>query len=31
VLGWQPLHGTIEEMIGSAWEWLQKHPAGYAE
>jgi UDP-glucose 4-epimerase len=20
-LGWQPRHGTIEEMIGSAWEW----------
>ena len=31
VLGWQPLHGTIEEMIGSAWEWRQKHPGGYAE
>jgi UDP-glucose 4-epimerase len=31
VLGWQPLHGTIEEMIGSAWEWRQKHPNGHAE
>ena len=31
VLGWQPIHGTIEEMIGSAWEWRQKHPDGYAE
>jgi UDP-glucose 4-epimerase len=31
VLGWRPIHGTIEEMIGSAWEWRQKHPDGYAE
>jgi UDP-glucose 4-epimerase len=31
ILGWQPLRGTIEEMIGSAWEWLRKHPGGYAE
>jgi UDP-glucose 4-epimerase len=31
VLGWEPLHGTLEDMIGSAWEWRQKHPAGYAE
>ncbi|HEY5487572.1 MAG TPA: UDP-glucose 4-epimerase GalE [Candidatus Limnocylindrales bacterium] len=31
VLAWEPLHGTIEEMIGSAWEWRQKHPGGYAE
>ena len=30
-LGWQPSHGTIEEMIGSAWEWRRAHPAGYAE
>jgi UDP-glucose 4-epimerase len=31
VLGWQPLHGSIDEMIGSACEWRQKHSAGYAE
>ena len=30
-LGWTPRHGTIEEMIGSAWEWRRAHPAGYAE
>ena len=30
-LGWQPSHGTIEEMIGSAWEWRRAHPAGYVE
>jgi UDP-glucose-4-epimerase GalE len=31
VLGWQPRHGTIEEMIGSAWQWRRAHPRGYAE
>jgi UDP-glucose 4-epimerase len=29
ILGWQPRHGTIEEMIGSAWEWRRTHPNGY--
>jgi UDP-glucose 4-epimerase len=29
-LGWQPKHGAIEEIIGSAWEWRLAHPAGYA-
>jgi UDP-glucose 4-epimerase len=28
-LGWTPRHGTIEEMIGSAWEWRRTNPAGY--
>jgi UDP-glucose 4-epimerase len=28
-LGWRPRHGTIEEMIGSAWEWRRAHPDGY--
>jgi UDP-glucose 4-epimerase len=31
VLGWKPRHGTIEEIVGSAWEWRVAHPAGYAE
>jgi UDP-glucose 4-epimerase len=31
VLGWQARHGTIEEMIGSAWRWRLAHPGGYAE
>ena len=30
-LGWTPSRGTIEEMIGSAWEWRRAHPAGFAE
>ncbi len=30
-LGWRPRHPTLEEMIGSAWEWRRRHPAGYAD
>lgn len=28
-LGWSPKRSTMEEMIGSAWEWMQRHPNGY--
>lgn len=31
LLGWAPRHGSLEEMIGSAWEWRQRHPEGYAD
>ncbi len=31
MLGWQPRHGTLDEMIGSAWRWHQAHPQGYSE
>jgi UDP-glucose 4-epimerase len=31
MLGWQPRHGTLDEMIGSAWRWHQAHPQGYRE
>lgn len=31
VLGWQPHHGTLEAMLGSAWAWRRAHPRGYAE
>jgi UDP-glucose 4-epimerase len=30
-LGWFPKYPTLEEIISSAWKWLEKHPAGYAE
>ena len=30
VLGWQPTRSTLEEMVGSAWTWYQRHPNGYA-
>ncbi|MGD0861990.1 MAG: UDP-glucose 4-epimerase GalE [Candidatus Limnocylindrales bacterium] len=29
-LGWKSGQGTLEEMIGSAWEWRRSHPTGYA-
>jgi UDP-glucose 4-epimerase len=29
VLGWQPRHGTLDEIIGSAWSWRKAHPGGY--
>ena len=31
VLGWQPKHASIEEIIGSAWNWHSTHPDGYAD
>jgi UDP-glucose 4-epimerase len=29
-LGWSPRYPTLEQIIGSAWEWHQRHPHGYA-
>ena len=29
VLGWTPRRGSLDEMIGSAWAWRRRHPAGY--
>lgn len=31
LLGWTPARGTLEEMIGSAWRWQEKHPEGYGD
>ncbi len=31
VLGWEPQRPTLEEMIGSAWEWRRQHVGGYAD
>lgn len=28
-LGWEPMYGDLEEIIGSAWEWHRAHPQGY--
>ncbi len=28
-LGWRPTKSTLNEMIGSAWAWYQRHPNGY--
>lgn len=31
LLSWDPLRSTMDEMIGSAWAWMQRHPDGYPE
>ncbi len=30
VLGWNPTRSTLDEMIGSAWNWMRFYPRGYA-
>ncbi len=29
LLGWSPKRSTLDEMIGSAWSWMERHPAGH--
>jgi UDP-glucose 4-epimerase len=29
-LGWEPRYSTIDQIVGSAWEWHSRHPNGYA-
>lgn len=29
ILGWRPHRSTLDEMIGSAWDWVQRNPNGY--
>jgi len=29
LIGWNPRRSTLDQMIGSAWEWIQQHPDGY--
>ena len=31
VLGWRPARPALEAMVGSAWEWRQRHPGGYPD
>ncbi|MGN0674494.1 MAG: UDP-glucose 4-epimerase GalE [Oscillospiraceae bacterium] len=31
ILGWKPVHDSLEEIISSAWKWHKNHPDGYAE
>ena len=31
ILGWRPARPDLEAMVGSAWEWRQRHPAGYPD
>ena len=28
-LGWKPAHDSLQEIIGSAWQWHKSHPKGY--
>ena len=30
VLGWKPTW-SLEEMVASAWDWMQRHPNGYGD
>jgi UDP-glucose 4-epimerase len=29
LLGWQPCHSSLKEIIASAWAWHRAHPLGY--
>ncbi|QPC45537.1 UDP-glucose 4-epimerase GalE [Mangrovibacillus cuniculi] len=31
VLGWEPRHSSMEEMIQSAYDWFRNHPTGYGK
>ena len=31
VLGWNPQHADLEEIISSAWKWHSTHPNGFAK
>lgn len=31
VLGWEPKHSSLEEIIQSAWDWRKKYPHGYPD
>lgn len=31
LIGWNPTRSTMDEMIGSAWAWMQAHPDGYGD
>ena len=31
VLGWQPRHAAIDQIVATAWAWHRAHPAGFGE
>lgn len=31
MLGWEPRHSSLEEIIQSAWDWRRKYPHGYPD
>ena len=30
-LGWRPRHQDLRAIVGSAWEWVQRHPRGWED
>ncbi len=30
-LGWSAQHTDIDDIVGTAWNWFQRHPQGYAD
>ncbi|QHS23322.1 UDP-glucose 4-epimerase GalE [Virgibacillus sp. MSP4-1] len=31
ILGWNPKRESLNEMVGSAWNWFRNHPGGYED
>jgi UDP-glucose 4-epimerase len=31
LLGWNPTRSTVEQMVGSAWDWMERNPDGYID
>ncbi len=31
ILGWNPVHNSLEEIISTAWNWHKNHPNGYED
>jgi UDP-glucose 4-epimerase len=31
LLGWTPQRAALEDIVRDAWNFLQRHPNGYAE
>lgn len=31
LLGWMPRRSNLDDMVGSAWDWFQRHPNGYED
>lgn len=30
-LGWKPKYPNLDDIVASAWEWMQQHPQGYPQ
>jgi UDP-glucose 4-epimerase len=31
VLGWKPVHNSMESIINTAWKWHKSNPTGYGK